>query len=464
MTDVYSGHSQFVLLGNNRRRWFDGRTLFIITVITVPVIIFCGIYTVILKTNETLLYPQSHIEVPVQAPHRAKIYSTRLRNLDKGLLSIEDDVPKITDFKLVCYYNFPGGSGSLQPEKIDPFLCTHINVGFARVGPNGVELTQDQLRALQTVVGLKQVNGNLKVLVSVGGAGNDGGFNVMVLSHASRKVFIRSVAELVRNHSIDGVDLDWEFPNETPGRDKKQKVHFVQLLEEFRMTINKYKEKFLVTVAVAAPIVLVDNCYDVPYLNEFVDFVNVMAYDYHFYTKLTPFTGLNSPLYPSIEDKGYLSTLNINFTAFYWVSKGMAREKLVIGLPTYGHTFRLTNIHNSGLYAPARGYGKLGSGGFVDYSQVCSFLNMNQISPIFDMDAKSPYATKGTEWVAFDNEQSLSFKAEFVRDNQFGGVMVYSLNADDYLGVCKVDSNVQSRQFPLINKVKEILDRNYSIF
>ncbi|EFA04838.1 putative chitinase 3-like Protein [Tribolium castaneum] len=89
---------------------------------------------------------------------------------------------------------------------------------------------------------------------------------------------------------------------------------------------------------------------------------------------------------------------------------------------------------------------------------------MNQISPIFDLDSKSPYATKGTEWVSFDNEQSLSFKAEFVRDNQFGGVMVYSLNADDYLGVCKVDPKVQSRQFPLINKVKEILDRNYSIF
>nr|XP_015836414.1 PREDICTED: chitinase-3-like protein 2 [Tribolium castaneum] len=315
MTDIYSGHSQFVLLGNNRRRWFDGRTLFIITVITVPVIIFCGIYTIILRSNESLLYPRSPTEVgPGRGAHRAKMYSSRLRKPDdRGLLLIEEDVPKIADFRLVCYYNFPSADGGLQPESLDPFLCTHINVAFARVGPNGVQLTRDELRVLQTVVGLKQVNGDLKVLVSVGGAGNDGGYSGMVLNHASRKVFIRSVIDLVRNYSVDGVDLDWEFPNESPGKDRNQKVHFVQLLEEFRMAINKQaRHKFIVTV----------------------------AYDYHFYTKLTPFTGLNSPLYPAMEDKGYFSTLNINFTAHYWVSKGMAREKIVIGLPAYGHTFR----------------------------------------------------------------------------------------------------------------------------
>lgn len=72
----------------------------------------------------------------------------------------------------------------------------------------------------------------------------------------------------------------------------------------------------------------------------FVDFINIMAYDYHFYSKLTPFTGLNSPLYPTFEDKGLFAQFNINHTMHYWLSKGMAREKIVMGLPTYGHSFR----------------------------------------------------------------------------------------------------------------------------
>ena len=95
---------------------------------------------------------------------------------------------------------------------------------------------------------------------------------------------------------------------------------------------------------------------------------------------------------------------------------------------------------------------------------MCKFLDLNQISPVFDLDSKSPYATKGSEWVSFDNEQSLSFKAEFVRDYQFGGAMVYSLNADDHMGACKLDPNVQNKPFPLVGKIREILDKNYSIY
>jgi chitinase len=457
----------FVILCS-RRRWFDGRTLFLITVVTVPIVIFCGIYTIILKSNESLLYPKSHLEVPFLWTQRAKTYNSYPKNSKFSHIGPVEDKParQIDEFKLVCYYNFPSDDfNTLQPKDIDPFLCTHINVAFATVVDNAVNLKDSQLEVLESVVNLKKTNEQLKVLVSVGGAGNASGFDQMVLNHANRKIFIRSVVDLVKSYGVDGVDLDWEFPNQDPVHDKNQKIHFTQLLEELRSAINKqHRHKFILTVAVAAPVFLIDNSYKVPYLNQWVDFVNVMTYDYHFYTKLTPFTGLNAPLYESYTDKGYFSSLNINYSAHYWLSKGMSREKIVIGLPTYGHTFRLTNPHNKGLYAPARGYGKLGGGGFVDYTQICKFLNLNQITPVFDMDSRSPYAAKSTEWVSFDNEQSLSFKAEYVRDYQFGGVMIYSLNADDHMGVCKIDPNVRNQPFPLVKKVHEVLDMNYSLF
>lgn len=75
--------------------------------------------------------------------------------------------------------------------------------------------------------------------------------------------------ELVKTQGIDGVDLDWEFPNEHAGTDKKQKVHFVQLLEEIRNEIDRQEHhKFLLSVAVAAPVFLVDNSYYVEYMNK----------------------------------------------------------------------------------------------------------------------------------------------------------------------------------------------------
>lgn len=119
------------------------------------------------------------------------------------------------------------------------------------------------------------------------------------------------------------------------------------------------------------------------------------------------------------------------------------------------HVFfcRLLNANNNGTYAPALGYGRLGSNGFVNYPQVCKFLSINQITPIFDLDAKSPYAFKYLEWISFENCQSLSYKAEFIKNNNFGGAMVYCLNSDDYFGTCTGGKE----RFPLIKTVKKIL-------
>lgn len=65
------------------------------------------------------------------------------------------------------------------------------------------------------------------------------------------------------------MDVDWEFPNEKPDGDKYQRMHFTQLLEELRQAVNRQiRYKFLISVAVAAPTNIIDNSYDVSYMNE----------------------------------------------------------------------------------------------------------------------------------------------------------------------------------------------------
>lgn len=80
--------------------------------------------------------------------------------------------------------------------------------------------------------------------------------------------FIKSIVDYVKMYRLDGIDLDWEFPNEHIGADKRQKMHFTQLLREIRAEINRQeRHKFLLSVAVAAPIFMIDNCYDVSFMN-----------------------------------------------------------------------------------------------------------------------------------------------------------------------------------------------------
>lgn len=468
-------HSSYALLQQphirNNNNWANDKKLIVVVcTLSLPVIIFCISYVALFGIYEKNIYPKTFTfkEVPKSILNRAIIYNTILdsKTIANNVTWTNNNrkTPTVTNatYKLICYYNFPSPEdfiNILQPHEIDPFLCTHINVAFAHIQNNSVQLEEHEYKALDTVVRLKQLNRNLKVLLSVGGASDDlDGFAQMVLNHASRKIFIQSVLNLVKNNGIDGVDLDWEFPNRNQNGDKKQRMHFTQLLEEFRACINRQSEnnRFLVSVAVGAPSIIVDQSYDVQYMNQFVDFVNLMSYDFHFFTKTTPFTGLNAPLYQSSSEKLYLATLNINFTANYWFFKGMDRNRIVIGLPTYAHSFRLVNKNNNGLYAAASGYGRLGNNGFADFSQVCTFLTTNQISPIFDMDTKSPYAYKNFEWISFDDDQSLSYKAEFIRDNKFGGAMVYSMNMDDHKGFCNL--NGERKAFPLINTIKKVLN------
>lgn len=50
--------------------------------------------------------------------------------------------------------------------------------------------------------------------------------------------------------------------------------------------------------------------------------------------------GLNAPLYKRHDEHSIFATLNINASVMYWHEHGLDKSKIVIGLPTYGHSFR----------------------------------------------------------------------------------------------------------------------------
>lgn len=56
------------------------------------------------------------------------------------------------------------------------------------------------------------------------------------------------------------------------------------------------------------------------------------------------FAGFNAPLYARSSERSIFATLNINASAMYWHLHGLDKNKIVIGLPTYGHSFRYAII------------------------------------------------------------------------------------------------------------------------
>jgi chitinase len=78
-----------------------------------------------------------------------------------------------------------------------------------------------------------------------------------------------------------------------------------------------------------------------------------MAYDYH--GSWESVTGLNAPLFARPDDTLDFAVLNLNYSATYWATMGMPRNKIVIGIPAYGRGWKLANPAVSGVNAPTNG-------------------------------------------------------------------------------------------------------------
>lgn len=65
----------------------------------------------------------------------------------------------------------------------------------------------------------------------------------------------------------------------------------------------------------------------------------------------------------------------------------------------------------------------------------------------------------GTEWISFENERSLECKVKFIKNNNYGGAMVFSLNTDDTTSTClqHFHKKENATRFPLVQKVNSIL-------
>ncbi|XP_031627292.1 chitinase-3-like protein 2 isoform X2 [Contarinia nasturtii] len=364
------------------------------------------------------------------------------------------------DRKLVCYYTIPESnlkkSINLQLDKIDAFLCTHINIGVAVIENSKIVITDELKVAFEQMTVLKQLNNSLKVLIWIGGPTESISFFEMIRTHENRKEFIKSIKLALEKYHLDGVDIDWEFPITYD----KSRIYLTKLLHEIRKEYERERRNYLLSVAVAAPEGIAYFAYDVEALNQFCDYINIMTYDYHFYSKSTPFTGLNAPLYSRKNENSLLSTLNINASVSFWHEKGLDKQKIIVGLPTYGHSFRLINPFNNKLGSPASGFGRTGEFGFVTYPEVCLFERHNIfVTKVFDADTCSPYIFAGDEWISYEDDNSIKCKTEYVIKGDFGGVMIFSLNTDDFSSYCYYGSQKykKPKNFPLTRLVNELL-------
>lgn len=288
---------------------------------------------------------------------------------------------------------------------------------------------------------LKTINANLKTMAVIGGW-NEGSdkYSRIANDAKKRKTFIESSLVFLKKYKFDGLDLDWEYPGKRNSNNLKDKDNFVIWLKEMKQAFAT--ENYILAIAVGAAKSTASIAYDIPKLSEQVDIINLMTYDFH--GSWDHSTGENSPLYDP------QSELSVDSAVSYWIESGAPPSKLVLGIPLYGRTFLLADSKNFGLNAPINGPGNPGpltkTAGFLGYNEICN----NKWSEVFDPVQKVPYAYSGNQWVGYDNEQSIGEKVAFAKGKKLGGVMVWSIDTDDFRGT-------SGTKYPLLKKVNEFL-------
>lgn len=326
------------------------------------------------------------------------------------------------------------GSENSDIEAIDPTRLTHINYAFANIRNHEAVLEQGHDRdLLDRLVRLKEKNPALRILVSVGGWAWSGEFSDTALLPENRDIFARSVARMVEEYRLDGIDLDWEYPGQ-PGAGNvhrpEDKENFTLLLQEVRRELDELGRKrgrtgndsYLLTIATGANQNYLDRT-EMEKAHQFLDFINIMTYDFH--GSWTPVTGHHTNLFASRSGPAETSS---HAGVERHIRAGIPVEKLVLGVAFYGRGWTGVDPSGQGLgqayeeNLPALGFSELRKG----------YINRNGYHRFWDEEAKAPWLwnEETRSFYTYEDEESLRHKAAYVRQTGLGGIMYWQNDHD----------------------------------
>ena len=224
------------------------------------------------------------------------------------------------------------------------------------------------------------------------------------------------------------------------------------MCKELKQAFNKESEKFLLTAAVAAGPGSAGTSYEIKEISKQLDFINLMSYDLHGKWEATTGhhtdTNLNAP-------SSALSVMNcVNF----WLKSVTTPSKLILGLASYGRTWKLTDPCNKweiGSPSPSTG-GKAGSatgeGGFLAYYEICKKVWENKVCTS-SSSVNAPYGSDGRDFIGYDDPESIVYKVKnIMKAKNLGGFMFWALDLDDFNNQCNTG------KYPLMKIAKKAAD------
>ncbi|PWN54274.1 glycoside hydrolase [Violaceomyces palustris] len=337
-------------------------------------------------------------------------------------------------------------ASTLPPENIDFTKFDFINFAFALPTVDfdlsfNSEASKSLLKRLVTAAH----NGDTKVALSIGGWGGSTYFSTAVRTNSSRATFISNIKKIYSTYSLDGIDIDWEYPGQSTEGSQYDAMDAKNLQSFFQELRVALPDAMLSAAVTHRPFI---GSKGVPITNvkrsaEALDYILIMNYDVWGSSSVP---GSNSPL-ANLCGNSTMPSASAAAGVKAWSAAGMPREKILLGIPAYGYINTSTKKTLQTRKVGRRGVTLTSSDGSTYSGQINFKAIVDQGALVKDSSglydeaggfikywddcSDTPYLSNGNIVVTYDDTSSIWDKGAFAAKAGIAGLNMWSLDGDN---------------------------------
>lgn len=312
---------------------------------------------------------------------------------------------------------------------INAALFTHLICAFGNLNST-YELqisSTDQKYFSAFTSTVKQKNPSVVTLLSIGGGNaNYSIYSSMISQFSSRKSFIDSSISIARLYGFEGLDFSW--PKASTAADA---TNMGTLLDEWRAAVesesrNNNSSQLILTIAAPYSQYILEATLPVESMRRNLDWVHVLAFDFHTPTSNPKRTGPSAPIYDPASNQ------STDFGLNSWINGGLPANKIVLGLPFYGYAWTLRDPKDNAIGAPANG-SAMSTDGAMTYKEIRDYIQQYNAVSSYNSTYATKYCSFGSTWIGFDDVEVVKAKVSYAKQRNLRGYVVWQV-PNDYNG------------------------------
>jgi chitinase len=220
-----------------------------------------------------------------------------------------------------------------------------VHYGFALTTSDGsiLALPAGEEPILQHFVQVAHQN-NVKASLSIGGWSGSRFFSSAVATAQSRTALVAAVVGFVNKYKLDGIDIDWEYPDKEGMCNQFSPQDSANLLS-FLAQLRKDPVGSRLTITAAVSITPFtgpsgDPMSDVSQFAKVLDYIAIMDYDVWGRWTRPALVGPNAPLDDACDNQHARQGSAASAVAA-WTAAGFPARQIILAVAAYGHSFHV---------------------------------------------------------------------------------------------------------------------------